>query len=241
MDRRPRGRPRSEPVAVQRRRILDAARAAFTTVGYDAATVAHIAAAANVARPVVYDTVGDKEALLLAVAEEMSDELVAAFDERFARPEQVERPLGEVVRDDLAWFVAWIQAAPSFVTITRLSSALSAQGPDPAAHARRRIEDRLTELHVRRAERWGVERGESARIISLLVIALAEAVAFRIGVEEWPADAAAAIAIEFATGGYLQIEGIGSEAADRFDALVGPEARSDTEQAVDAEGDTIGQ
>jgi AcrR family transcriptional regulator len=242
MDRRPRGRPRSEPVEVQRRRILDAARSAFTTVGYDAATVAQIATAANVARPVVYDTLGDKEALLLAVAEEMSDELVAAFDERFARPEQVERPLAEVVRDDLAWFVAWIRAHPSFVSVTRLSSALTAHGPDPAAYARRRIEDRLTQLHMRRAERWGVDRGESARIISLLVIALAEAVAYRIGVEEeWPAEAATAIAIEFATGGYLQIEGAGREAADRFDDLLATGMPSDAEQAVDSQGDAIGK
>jgi AcrR family transcriptional regulator len=229
---------------VQRRRILDAARDAFTTIGYDAATVAQIAAAANVARPVVYETVGDKEALLLAVAEEMSDELVAAFDERFAQPGQVEQPLSEVVRDDLAWFVAWIRAHPSFVSITRLSSALGAHGPDPAAHARRRIEDRLTELHMRRARRWGVQRGESARIISLLVISLAEAVAFRLGVEdEWPAEAAAAIAIEFATGGYLQIEGAGREAADRFDGLVSRTPRVaglDAQQSVDPQGDSIG-
>jgi AcrR family transcriptional regulator len=241
MEQRPRGRPRSEPVEVQRRRILDAARSAFSTVGYDAATVAQIATEANVARPVVYEAVGDKEALLLAVAEEMSEELVAAFDERVGGPEQVEQPVSEVVRDDLAWFVAWIRAHPSFVSITRLSSALAAHGPDPAAHARRHIEDRLTELHVRRAERFGVLRGESARIISMLVISMAEAVAYRIGVEDdWPADATAAIAIEFATGGYLQIEGHGREAADRFDGLVS-RSSSDAEQGVDAQGDAFGQ
>ena len=229
---------------MQRRRILDAARSAFTTVGYDAATVAQIATEANVARPVVYETVGDKENLLLAVAEEMSEELVTAFDERFARPGQVELPLSEVVREDLAWFVAWIRAHPSFVNITRLSSALAAHGPDPAAHARRRIEDRLTELHIRRAQRWGVQRGESARIISLLVISLAEAVAYRLDVEDsWPAEATAAIAIEFATGGYLQIEGAGMEAANRFDGLVSrrPSTTSDAQEGVDAEGDAFGQ
>jgi AcrR family transcriptional regulator len=221
MERRPRGRPRAEPVEVQRRRILDAARREFTERGYDATTVAGIAAAANVARPVVYDTVGDKEALLLAVAEEMSDQLVAAFDERFSRPEHVHGPLPEVIRDDLAWFVAWISADPAFIAITRLGTALTAQGPDPTTHARRRIEDRLTHLHVERSRRWGLERGESARLISLIVIALAEAVAFRTVVEpDWPPDVVADIAIEFATGGYLQVEGPGRAAADAFDRTV---------------------
>jgi AcrR family transcriptional regulator len=218
MERRPRGRPRAEPVEAQRRRILDAARAEFTNEGYDGATVARIAKAAGVARPVVYEAVGDKEALLRAVAEEMTDQLVAAFDERFAEPAHMERPLNEIVREDLAWFVARVRADPSFVTITRLSAALAASGPDPAADARRRIEDRLTALHMERAKHWGVERGESARVISLLVISLAEAIATRTGTQEdWPADAAAAIAIEFATGGYFQVEGDGRAAADAFD------------------------
>ena len=206
---------------MQRRRILDAARAEFAGRGYDASTVAHIARAAGVARPVVYETVGDKESLLLAVAEEMSDELVAALDERFADPAHVEQPLNEVVRDDLAWFVARIRSDPSFVAITRLSAALSASRPDPTADARRRIEDRLTQLHMQRARWWGVERGESARVISLLVMALAEAVAFRTsGEDSWPAEEAAAVAIEFATGGYFQVEGDGRAAADAFDRVV---------------------
>jgi AcrR family transcriptional regulator len=232
MERRPRGRPRAEPVEAQRRRIIDAAREEFTTRGYDNATVAHIAKSAGVARPVVYEAVGDKEAILRAVAEEMTDQLVAAFDERFAQPAHVEQPLSEVVREDLAWFVARVRADPSFVTITRLSAALAASGPDPAADARLRIEDRLTALHIERARHWGVERGESARVISLLVISLTEAIATRTGMhEDWPADAAAAIAIEFATGGYFQVEGDGRAAADAFDRDV-----AIRQQAGDAAG-----
>jgi AcrR family transcriptional regulator len=241
---RRRGRPRAEPVEEQQRRIVAEARRAFSARGYDGVTVAEIAAAANVARPAVYEAVGDKEAILLAVAEQMTAELIDAFDARLAAIEHLDRPLSQVLRDDLAWFVDWIRADPSFVAITRLSGALAAQGPDPVTHARQRMEDRLTELHIERATRWGVDRGESARVISLLVMALAEAIAYRTSREDgWPPEAAAAIAIDFAIGGYLQVEGPGSAAADDFDRLVGRPggaAGSDAEEAVDAEGEPLG-
>jgi AcrR family transcriptional regulator len=238
---RRRGRPRAEPVEEQQRRIIAEARKAFSARGYDGVTVAEIATAANVARPAVYEAIGDKEALLLAVADQMTTELIEAFDARLAAVEHLDRPLREVLRDDLAWFVQWISAEPSFVAITRLSGAMAAQGPDPVTHARQRMEDRLTALHVERAARWGVHRGESARVMSMLVMAVAEAIAYRTSREEsWPSDVAADVAIDFAIGGYLQVEGPESQAADAFDRLVASPARSDAEQRVDAEGEAIG-
>ena len=59
-----------------------------------------------------------------------------AFDERFAHPEQVEQPLSEVVRDDLAWFVAWIGPIRRSSASPGSARRLAAHGPDPAAHAR---------------------------------------------------------------------------------------------------------
>lgn len=220
MERR-RGRPRAEPVVEQQRRIVAAARRAFSQRGYDEVTVAEIAADANVARTAVYEAIGDKEAILTAVAEQMTGELMDAFDARLTSVEHLDRPLADVLRDDLAWFVESIRADPAFVAVTRLASALGAQGRDPVGRARQSMEDRLTALHVRRAARWGVDRGESARVMSLLVMAVAEAIAYRTSHEAgWPADDATAIAIDFAIGGYLQVESNNSTAADDFDRQV---------------------
>jgi AcrR family transcriptional regulator len=230
-------------VEAQQVRIVAEARRAFSTRGYDGVTVAEIAAAANVARPAVYEAIGDKEAILLAVADQMTTELLDAFEARLAAVEHLDRPLSQVLRDDLAWFVEWIRAEPSFVAITRLSGALALQGPDPVTTARQRMEDRLTELHVERAERWGVARGESARVMSLLVMAIAEAIAYRTSREDgWPPEVAAEIAIDFAIGGYLQVEGPGSGAADRFDAQVPRRVPggSHPEERVDPQGEPFG-
>lgn len=217
---RPRGRPRSEPVEVQRRRILDAARADFAERGYEATTVAEVAQKAGVSRAVVYEAVGDKEALLLTVAEELSDELIEAFAARFGSRGNVEMPLGELVRSDLTWFVHQLRSDPAFALI-RLGTILSTQGRDPVGRIRRRIEDGLTQLHIDRARQFGLaDRGESARVVALLVIALVEAIAFRPDLDdEWPEDAAVAIAVEFALGGYIRVEGAGRAAITRFDEL----------------------
>jgi AcrR family transcriptional regulator len=221
---RPRGRPRSEPVEVQRRRILDIARTEFSEHGYEATTVADVAQKAGVSRAVVYEAVGDKEALLLAVAAELSDELIAAIEEHFDAPEQAELPLADLVRDDLTWFMRQIRADPALVPITRLGTLLAAHGADPATRIRRRIEDRLTKLHIDRAREWNLpDRGESARVVASLVIAVAEAMAFRLDLDDdWPAEAAIAIAVEFAVGGYVNVEGAGRAAITAFDEMTGP-------------------
>ena len=172
---------------------------------------------------IVYEAVGDKEALLLAVAEELSDELIAAIEEHFDAPEQAELPLADLVRDDLTWFMGQIRADPALVPITRLGTLLAAHGADPATRIRRRIEDRLTKLHIDRAREFGLaDRGESARVVASLVIALAEAMAFRLDLDQdWPVDAAIAIAVEFAVGGYVNVEGAGRGAITAFDEMTG--------------------
>lgn len=193
---------------MQRRRILDSARAEFAGVGYDATTVAGIAKHARVGRAVVYETVGDKEAILAAVTDEVAGELVAAIDWRFGAAEAVARPIADLIRDDLTWFMHHIRADPSIAAIVRMSGRLSRGGDDPVSLARRRIEDRLTQLHEDRAREYGLERGASARLVAVIVLSLAEGVAFRAAAEEaWPTEQTAALIAEFATGGYLRIEG----------------------------------
>ena len=81
--------------------------------------------------------------------------------------------------------------------------------------ARRRIEDRIEQLHVARGEAYGVERRESARVLAVVTLALLESVSLRMGEAGWPAAAVADLVAEFAAGGYLRTELIG--ATERFE------------------------
>lgn len=217
MEPSPRGRPRAEPRDEQRDRIIRAARRAFTELGYDAATLSGIAREANVPRPVVYELVGGKEDLLGAVADVVADELIACADARFSDPDEVDRPLGDVVRDDVRWFIELIAGEPSYSALLRQEHHLTARAHHPGERARRRIEDRLTELHVSRGRLLGVEREGAARVLAALMLALIETVAVRAGEPGWPADGVAALVGEFALGGYVRTEVNG--AAEAFEGL----------------------
>ena len=206
MDPSPRGRPRAEPRDEQRDRIIRAARRAFTEEGYDAATLSGIAREANVPRPVVYEVIGSKEDLLGAVADVVADELIARADERFSRPDEVDRPLGEIVRDDVRWFIELIAGEPSYTALLRQVHRLASRRDNPGERARRRIEDRLTELHISRGRAFGVERRAAARVLAAMMLALIETVAVRVGEPGWPADGVADLVSEFALGGYVRTE-----------------------------------
>src|SRR5262245_22021908 len=140
----PRGRPRAEPKHEQRERIVRAAREAFTERGYDAVTLSSIASAADVLRPVVYEVVGDKEHLLGAVADQVATELIAAVDEQFSSEPERDRPLADLVRSDVEWFVNLIASERSYAATIRLAGRLTGHD-NPVARARQRIEDRITE------------------------------------------------------------------------------------------------
>src|SRR5690606_9479735 len=121
-----------------------------------------IAAAAGVPRAVVYETVGDKQALLTAAADEVANELIAALDAHFDASDVRTRPLAELVGDDVRWFVELVRSDPAIPAMVRLSGRVARGDDDPVARARQRIEDRLTERHRQRAEALGFDIGESA-------------------------------------------------------------------------------
>lgn len=67
-----------------RREILEAAERVFAVKGYEAATVEEIAREAEFATGTLYNFFEGKEALFLAVADRILDDLVARFDEEIA-------------------------------------------------------------------------------------------------------------------------------------------------------------
>lgn len=76
--RRP-GRPAGGNVVVGREQLLAAAERAIRSEGPDA-TMAEIAAEATVTKPILYRTIGDREALTLALSEQLIDRINAAVE-----------------------------------------------------------------------------------------------------------------------------------------------------------------
>lgn len=198
---------------------MAAARVAFVRHGYDDVTLSSIAVDARVPRSVVYELVGTKEDLLGAVAEQVADELIAAVDERFSQPGEADKPLEDLVRDDMRWFVDTIAGDSTIASVVRLAGRFALQPDDPAARARRRLEDRLTELHADRARAFGLDRSSSARLLSIVVLGMLESLTVRVSAEDWPLDAVADLVAEFALGGYLRTELEG--ASDAFEDRAG--------------------
>lgn len=222
-----RGRPRSEPFEDQRARVLEAARLLFTRDGYDATTVAEIARQADVPRPVVYETVGDKPAVLAMVADQVADELIAAFGERLgaidahlgATEQEGVRSPAALVRDTVAWFTTQVRLDPSIVAVVRLSALLPAEQGHGAHRARRGIEDLLTTVNQTVLPDRPGGNEPSARMLALMIVAMTEAVAYRAAEEDWSSDSVAGLIAAMTLGGFRQAleTRSGREAVRRFD------------------------
>ncbi len=207
-----RGRPRAEPREEQRRRVLAAARAAFTEQGFTSVSISGVARAAGVPRAIVYEVVGTKDDLLGAIAEQVADELIADLDDHVAHLDP-EAPLDDVVRGTIRFIFDRIGSDPTAAAMVQLSGRLAAHSSDPAGRARQRIEDLLTELHETRARSYGLERAATARVLSGAVLALVGQTVLRTAEEGWRSDAVADLICEFALGGYLRTEIAGTAQA----------------------------
>lgn len=203
---------------MQRARILDAARDQFADLGYDAATVAGIAEAANVSRAVVYEAVGDKESVLAAVADQVADELVDKLGERFSAPASTDKSLEELIVEEVTWFMDLVRSDPTRIALVRMAGHLGSPVAGASERARRGVEDHLTNLHLQRYRAFGIERGEGARLLAVLVLSLMEAVGFRSASEPgWPDVEATELVAQFVLGGYLRVEGPARSTMENFD------------------------
>ena len=207
--------------------MLEAARLLFTRDGYDVTTVAEIARQADVPRPVVYETVGDKPAVLATVADQVADELIAAFGERLgaidahlgATEQEGVRSPAALVHDTVAWFTNQVRLDPSIVAVVRLSALLPAEQGHGAHRARRGIEDLLTTVNQTVLPDRPGGNEPSARMLALMIVAMTEAVAYRAAEEDWSSDSVAALIAAMTLGGFRQVleTRSGREAVRRFD------------------------
>jgi hypothetical protein len=89
----------------------------------------------------------------------------------------------------------------------------------PFDRARRRVEDRIAELHIAISGAVGVERRAAAEVLSVATLAILESVALRAAEESWSSETVSELIGEFAAGGYLRTEAKG--ASQRFEDLTG--------------------
>ena len=220
MDGRPRGRPRAEPVAVQRRRILDVARRSFVAHGFDGVTVAGVAEDAEVSRATVYGIVGDKGDLVAAVFAEVATSFEQSMAARLAAA--AGEPLGtipELIDAQVRWFLETLIADPEMRMLLTISNRMEDVSP-AVALVRRRVEDALTDVYVEVAAAYGVERRAGARLAAVMILALVEAVAVRPDVDgPWPLDEVVAVVGSFVAGAIERTERAGG-VLDAFDSAV---------------------
>ena len=78
--------PREEKKALKRQRIIEAALAVFSELGYEGASLDEIAKRAEVSKPTLYQYFGNKEKLFSSVLEETASKIIAPLS--LSEPEQ---------------------------------------------------------------------------------------------------------------------------------------------------------
>jgi AcrR family transcriptional regulator len=107
------GVPREQVADIQRSRLLAGAVEAIEHEGFAAATVAHITARARVSRRTFYDLFEDREACVLAVA----DDVLAALAEELGRAELAELAWRERIRAGLTVVLGFFDREPALARI----------------------------------------------------------------------------------------------------------------------------
>lgn len=163
----PRARPRRRLAPDQRRReLLRAAEELLTAEGVDGVQLAEVAARAGVTRPLVYRFFASRQALILAVLEDYTEDLTARFGRGAMRSipgsnEEVTRVFVETVCDTIAargsgpWHL------------------LDSKGPDPEIARRgQALMDRLLDpWRARLREVTGATERESITLARMIVAA----------------------------------------------------------------------
>lgn len=204
------GRPRSQPLEMQRRAVLDAALPVFANQGYHGATIETIARGCGIPRPTVYEIFGGKDALFAAVLDDAAERVYGRLSASFA--ESGDMPLREFLRHSFTAVFDLFEQDRDAVTVL-LNAEHSEDPPHPApSEVRRRLLHDVAALTRSRWEALGVEVGDAAEVVALLVFRMAEGLALRRANDPtWDREALIDLLTEFTFGG---IDRLWSQALD---------------------------
>ncbi|HEX6567590.1 MAG TPA: TetR/AcrR family transcriptional regulator [Acidimicrobiales bacterium] len=195
------GRPRAQPLAQQRRSVLDAARAVFAQHGYHGATIEAVARGSRTPRPTVYELFGSKDELFAAVVDDAADRVVLRLSASFTESEEFS--FEAFVRHNFAAVFDLFEQDRDAVTVLLNAEQGTVDRPTAApAEVRTRVLQEITEFTRSRWEDLGVDIGGSAEIMALLFFRMAEGLAIRrASGEGWDREALIDLLTEFTLGG----------------------------------------
>jgi AcrR family transcriptional regulator len=198
--RRP-GRPRSQPLAEQRRRVLDAAREVFARHGYHGATIERVARLSGTPRPTVYELFGGKEDLFAAVVDESAERVVARLSSSF--DESAEFALPAFVRHNFtAVFDLFEHDRDAVTVLLNAEQGIVDRATDTPREVRRRVLYEISAFTKSRWEELGVDVGDAAELMALMFFRMGEALAKRDADDRnWNREALIDLLTEFTVGG----------------------------------------
>jgi AcrR family transcriptional regulator len=199
------GRPRAQPLAQQRRSVLDAALAVFAQQGYHGATIEAVARRSGTPRPTVYELFGGKGPLFDAVLDDAADRVYARLSASFT--ESAAFPLEAFVRHNFAAVFDLFELDRDAVTVLLIAEQGAGDGPrSTPSDVRRRVLHEVTEFTRSRWEALGVDVGESADVMALMFFRMAEGLALRHAEQEgWDREAFIDLLTEFTLGGIARL------------------------------------
>lgn len=168
----PSARPRRPTRAETRARLLDAAVGVFVERGIAAASVEEIAEAAGFSRGAVYSNFADKDALVLALLQKMTDDAMAEIEdllERFPDPDDYIRATQELM------------VSPSrrngnhhpILSIELVLYAMRNPAARPLLKARLdRAEETVWRVVERNAAALGLAAADNRRVIAAMIVAM---------------------------------------------------------------------
>lgn len=163
--------PRSERAPYTIDTLTDVAVGLFTSRGYDATRVEHIARAANISKSSVYHHTTGKEQLLRRALERVVGELWAVLDQPDAREGRPLARLQYIMRGQMA---VHLRLQPEMALLLRIRG--NTETERWALEQRRRLEQRCAEL-VAQAQRAGELRvGRDPSLLVHLAFSMANSV-----------------------------------------------------------------
>jgi AcrR family transcriptional regulator len=195
------GRPRSQPLAQQRRRVLDAARTVFAQHGYHGATIEAVARRAGTPRPTVYELFGNKDDLFAAAIDDAAERVVDRLSASFTESEDY--PIEQFVRHNFAAVFDLFEQDRDAVTVLLNAEQGSIDRPTAAPdQVRSRVLQEVSEFTRSRWEHLGVPIGDGAEIMGLMFFRMAEGLAIRQADQPgWDREAFIDLLTEFTLGG----------------------------------------
>ena len=172
------GRPPATDSAETRQRILDIARLAFATRGFDAATNRNLGAEAGLTAGAIYHYFGSKLDLYIAVHDDVQDRVYARFNEAVERADTFRGQL-EAVLDEAHEMNKEDRTLAQFLGALRVDMSRNPelkQALQEAAVSRQRFFDRIVETGVETGEVDPTDRDDVSALLLTLLIGLTDAV-----------------------------------------------------------------